>query len=157
MRGNQQGMERIGEPWVAGRPYRDRIGVYALVVAADGRLLCVLQEGEDMTELQLPGGGIDPGEPPIPALHRELREETGWVISTPRRFASFQSFTWLWDYRYWARKVHLVYLARAVRRAGPPLEAGHTPLLLEPAVAAALLDVAGDREMVRRAMVAGLI
>ena len=31
------------------------------------------------------GGGIDPGEHPIPALHREVMEETGWIIERPRR------------------------------------------------------------------------
>ena len=150
-------MKRIGEPWVAGRPYRDRIGVYGLLAGRDGRLLCVHQQGEDAAEMQLPGGGIDPGEQPLAALHREVREETGWVIGAPRRFATFQSYTWLWDYRYWARKVHMIYLARAIHRLGPPLEAGHTPHWLAPEVAARVLDVEGDREMVRRAMAAGLI
>ena len=39
----------------------------------------------------------------------------------------------------------------------PPLEAGHTPHWLTPGEAARVLDVEGDREMVRRAMAAGLI
>ncbi len=150
-------MKRIGEPWVAGRPYRDRIGVYGLLTGRDGRLLCVHQRGEDTEEMQLPGGGVDPGEQPLPALHREVREETGWVIGTPLRFTTFQSYVWLWDYRYWSRKVHMVYVARAIHRLGPPLEAGHTPHWLEPVEAARILDVEGDREMVRRAMAAGLI
>ena len=150
-------MKRIGEPWVAGRPYRDRIGVYGLLAGPGGRLLCVHQQGEDAEEMQLPGGGIDPGENPLAALHREIREETGWVIAAPRRFATFQSYVWLWDYRYWARKVHMIYLARVIHRLGPPLEAGHTPHWLAPEVAARVLDVEGDREMVRRAMAAGRI
>jgi len=150
-------MKRIGEPWVPGRPYRDRIGVYGLLVGRDGRLLCVHQRGEDAEEMQLPGGGVDKGEQPLAALHREVREETGWVIGGPRRFATFQSYTWLWDYRYWSRKVHMIYLARAVRRAGPPLEAGHTPHWLAPEAALQVLDVPGDREMVRRAIGEGLI
>lgn len=150
-------MKRIGEPWVAGRPYRDRIGVYGLLLGRDGRLLCVHQRGVDAEEMQLPGGGVDPGEQPIAALHREAREETGWVIAQPRRFAIYQSYTWLWDYRYWSRKVHLIYLARAIHRLGPPLEAGHTPHWLTPSAAARRLDVEGDREMVRRAMRLGLV
>ncbi len=142
---------------MAGRPYRDRIGVYGLLVGRDGRLLCVYQEGEDESEMQLPGGGIDPGEQPVRALHREVREETGWRIGDVRRFTGFQSYTWLWDYRYWSRKVHLIYLARAIHALGPPLEAGHTPHWLTPREALMLLDVPGDREMVRRAMAKGLI
>ncbi len=157
-------MERIGEPWIPGRPYRDRIGVYALVCAHSyaharrgGRLLCVLQETPEKVELQLPGGGVDPREHPLGALHREVREETGWTIAPARRVAAFQSFTWAWGSGYWARKVHLVYLARAVGRRGPPTEPGHTPLWLTPAEAARRLDVPGDRAMVRRAIAAGLL
>ncbi len=150
-------MERIGSPWRPGTPYRDRIGVYAVVLGRGGRLLCVHQETPTKSELQLPGGGVDPGEHPIPALHRELREETGWIVGWPRRIGAFQSFEWLWDHRYWARKVHLVYLVRAVRQDGPPLEPGHSPVWLAPEAAMTRLHVPGDRAMVRRALAAGLI
>jgi 8-oxo-dGTP diphosphatase len=150
-------MKRIGEPWVASRPYRDRIGVYGLIRHRDGRLLSVRQISEGKDEMQLPGGGVDPGEQPLAALHREVREETGWVIGAPRHFVTFQSFTWLWDYRYWARKVHVIYLARAIHPLGPPSEPEHIVHWLAPALAEKVLDVPGDRETVRRAMARRLI
>jgi 8-oxo-dGTP diphosphatase len=144
-------MRRIGEPFRR-KPYRDRIGAYAVIAGARG-LLLVDQEGE----LQLPGGGIDPGESPLQALHREVGEETGWRIAAPRRIGAFQRFAFLPDYGYWARKVQLVYIARAVRPLGLELEPGHLPLWLPPAEAARRLHIAGDREMVRRAMAAGVL
>lgn len=150
-------MRRIGEPWRPGRPYRDRPGVYALILRA-GRLLCVRQG----SELQLPGGGIDPGEQPLAALHREVWEETGWAIAgpdggPPRRIGSFQRYVWLWDYEYWARKVQVIYIARAVARRGPPVEDDHRPVFLTPAEAERDLMIAGDRWMVGAARARGLI
>ena len=145
-------MRRIGEPWLPGKPYRDRPGVYALIQGAGG-LLLVLQDGE----LQLPGGGVDPGEQPLRALHREVMEETGWRIAGPRRIDGFQRYNWMPEYQFWARKVQAFYLARAVRRLGPPGEADHLPLWMEPELAARKLDVAGDRAMVRRAIERGLV
>jgi len=150
-------MKRIGPPWNPDIRYRDRIGVYGLIQGRDGRLLCVYQVSERKQEMQLPGGAVDPGEQPLAALHREVREETGWVIGQIRHFASFQSYTWLWNNQYWARKVHVMYRARAIHPLGPPLEPGHTVHWLEPEVATRTLDVPGDREMVRRAMAQGLI
>ena len=144
-------MRRIGEPW-APRPYRDRPGTYAVIAGRRG-LLLVDQEGE----LQLPGGGIDPGESPLQALHREVREETGWRIATLRRLGAFQRYAWLPDYGYWARKVQTVYFARAVRPLPVALEPGHTPLWMPPSQAARRLHVEGDREFVRRALAARLI
>lgn len=145
-------MIRIGEPWRPGIPYRDRRGAYGLIAGPAG-LLCVWQEDE----LQLPGGGIDPGESPLRALHREVMEETGWIVGHLRRFAAWQRFNYLPDYGYWARKVQTVYLARAVRRTDRPLEPGHRPVWLTPPEAAARLSVAGDRAMVARALRAGLV
>lgn len=146
-------MKRIGEPWRPGRPYRDRMGAYGIIVGRDGHLLLV----DDRGELQLPGGGIDPGEGPVQALHREAREETGWRLGTLRRFAAFQRYVYLPDYGFWARKVQHIYLARAICSLGPPLEDWHVPLWMAPADAAEKLDVEGDREMVRRAILRGLI
>ena len=141
-------MRRIGEPWLPGKPYRDRPGAYGILVGSDGMLLLVEQDGE----LQLPGGGIDPGESPLQALHREVREETGWRIADPSRFDSFQRFAYLPDYGYWARKVQTIYLARAVRQLHPPLEPGHVAVWMYPADAARHLDVEGDRLMVAKAI-----
>lgn len=145
-------LRRIGEPWRSTKPYRDRPGVYGIITGRGG-LLCVWQDDE----LQLPGGGVDPGEQPIRALHREVREETGWVIGTPRRIASFQRYSWIPEYSMWARKVQAIYLARAIHPLGPPEEDGHTPVWLEPELAALKLDVEGDRRMVAMALDRGLI
>ncbi|MEM0944137.1 MAG: NUDIX domain-containing protein [Pseudomonadota bacterium] len=145
-------MRRIGETWVAGKPYRDRPGVYGILVGARG-VLCVDQEGE----LQLPGGGVDPGEQPLAALHREVREETGWRIGEARRLCGFQRYAYLPEYGFWARKVQAIYVARAVRELGPPEEPGHTPIWLKPAEALVWLDVAGDRWAMGLAMARGWV
>ena len=146
-------MRRIGEPFFAGKPYRDRMGAYGIILGRDGHLLLVEQDGE----LQLPGGGIDPGESPLQALHRETREETGWRIAELRRCGAFQRYVYMPDYGYWARKVQLIFTARAVCALGPPSEPDHVPVWMQPVVAAAALDIEGDRLMVRRALEAGLI
>lgn len=150
-------MRRIGETVRPGISYRDRRGAYGLILRG-GKLLCVWQEDE----LQLPGGGIDPGESPLQALHREVREETGWRIGgldggPPLRLGAFQRYVWLWDYKYWARKVQTIYLARAVARLGPPLEPGHRPVWLSPEEAARQLHVEGDRLAAASAQAAGLL
>ena len=146
-------MRRIGERYLPGKPYRDRMGAYGIILGADGNLLLVDERGE----LQLPGGGIDPGEGPIQALHREVREETGWRIADLRRFGVFQRFVYMPDYGYWAHKRQLIYVARAVRPLGPPTEGWHVPLWMSPADAAEKLDVEGDRVMVREAIDQSLI
>ena len=76
---------RFGTPPEAGRSYTRRPGVYA-ILPRRGMLLLTRQEAP-APELQLPGGGIDPGESPLTALHREVFEETGWRIAAPRRLA----------------------------------------------------------------------
>ncbi len=148
-------LKRVGEPPRADVRYRLRPGVYALLPLA-GELLLTHQQEPDH-DFQLPGGGIDPGEHPIAALHREVFEETGWRIADPRRVDAFQRFVYMPDYGYWGHKVQSVYLARAVYPLHPPLEAGHVPVWMPPADAARHLDVEGDRVSVARAMTLGLL
>ena len=50
--------------------------VCLIVKRPDGKLLSV-SRGSDVYDLNLPGGGIEPGETPEEAARRELREETG--------------------------------------------------------------------------------
>jgi 8-oxo-dGTP diphosphatase len=80
-------MRRWGEAVVRERRYRRRPGAYA-ILWRDGAVLLTLQ-AEPRPEAQLPGGGIDAGESPLAALHREVREETGWTIAGARRLGAF--------------------------------------------------------------------
>jgi 8-oxo-dGTP diphosphatase len=138
-------IRRYGEPVKPGQIYRRRPGVYAILVR-DGNIL-VTHQAEPVPEYQLPGGGIDPGEHPITALHREVREETGWKITMGRRLGAFRRFTYMPDYGFWAEKVCTIYLARPVYRLGPPTEAGHMAVWMTIPQALDVLGNDGDIAM----------
>ena len=141
-------IRRYGEAVKAEVRYRQRPGVYAILTGADGLLVTHQQDPEP--EIQLPGGGIDPGESPIAALHREVFEETGWRIAAPRRLGAFRRFTYMPEYDLWAEKLCHIYMARPVRRHGPPREPGHTAMWMAPELATGLLANQGDRAFVRQ-------
>lgn len=136
-------IRRFGEPPVRGQGYRLRHGVYAVLVL--GRDLLLTHQAEPEPEFQLPGGGIDPGESPLHALHREIFEETGWSIAAPRRIGAFRRFAYMPEYDRWAEKLCTIYAARPVRRLGPPSEVGHAAVWVPVAAACRLLGNAGDR------------
>ncbi|MEM6372078.1 MAG: NUDIX hydrolase [Pseudomonadota bacterium] len=134
---------RMGHPPEPGRRYTLRPGAYA-VLPRDGAVLLTCQFDPE-ADIQLPGGGIDPGESPIQALHREVYEETGWHIARPRRWGVFRRFVYMPEYTLWAEKVCHIYVARPTLRIGAPTEADHVPLWAAPDAAAGLLGNAGDR------------
>lgn len=138
-------IRRYGEPAKAGQRYRRRPGVYAVLLRGDS-ILATFQQAP-VPEFQLPGGGIDAGEQPVAALHREVIEETGWKIDVIRRIGAFRRFTYMPEYDLWAEKLCTVYLARPVLRLGPPSEAGHTAVWLPVEEAVARLGNPGDRAM----------
>ncbi|MEU2238599.1 NUDIX domain-containing protein [Streptomyces sp. NPDC018338] len=64
-----------------------RVSAYAIAVEDDRLLLIRLSDASPvfMPGLwHMPGGGIDPGEQPVEALSRELREETGLELADAR-------------------------------------------------------------------------
>ena len=141
-------MRRFGESFRPGVPYRDRPGAYAIIARGDAVLLATTPaEGETWL---LPGGGVDPGESTLPALHREVWEETGWQVAHVRRLGAFQRYCWMPDYGKWARKVCSIHLCRAGRRLSAPLEPDHTPVWVPAAAAAEMLSVAGERWFLRQ-------
>ena len=142
-------IRRFGEAVKAGQRYRLRPGIYA--VLRRGAEILVTHQAEPTPEFQLPGGGIDPGEHPIAALHREVFEETGWKIAIDRRLGAFRRFTYMPEYDRWAEKLCTIYLARPVLRLGPPSEAGHTAVWMTVGQARDMLANDGDRAMLARA------
>ena len=141
---------RFGEAPEAARKYTLRPGAYA-ILPRGGTLLLTCQH-QPVTEIQLPGGGIDPGESPVAALHREVYEETGWRIAAPRRLGAFRRYVYMPEYDLWAEKLCTIYLARPVRALGDPVEPDHSVVWLPAAEAADALGNPGDRHFVRRSL-----
>lgn len=137
---------RFGSPPQSHRRYTPRPGAYAIIDAGDS-LLATFQE-EPWPELQLPGGGIDPGESPQTALAREVMEETGYAIFAIRRLGMFHRYTYMPDYDLFAHKQCLIYTARLGMRRGDPTEPGHTAVFLPWQTAVERLAVPGDRSFV---------
>ncbi|MCR9088967.1 MAG: NUDIX hydrolase [Rhodobacteraceae bacterium] len=140
-------MRRFGEPPDADRRYRRRPGVYAVLRRGEDVLLT--HQNEPIPEFQLPGGGIDKGESPLAALHREVFEETGWRVGNVRRLGVYRRFTYMPEYDLWAEKLCTVYLARPVLAHGPPLETGHSAVWTSVAAAASLVASSGDAAFLR--------
>lgn len=143
-------IRRYGEAVKPAMRYRRRPGVYG--VLRDGDAVLLTHQADPVPEYQLPGGGIDPGENPIAALHREVFEETGWHIAGPRHVGTYRRFTYMPEYDLWAEKVCAVFQARPVLRLGPPSEAGHRAVWATPAIALDLLGNVGDRAMLAQAL-----
>ena len=115
---------RFGEPPRKEINHQLRPGAYAIL--RRGPYVLLTFQDAPFSEFQLPGGGIDPGENIIPALHREVMEETGYSIGTPRRLGAFRRYVYMPEYEMWAEKLCHIFLARPALKIGPPTEQGHS-------------------------------
>lgn len=139
---------RVGEPVRADQRYTLRTGAYA-VLERDGLVLLTHQR-QPNPEYQLPGGGVEPGEQLLPALHREIMEETGWRVGFLRRLGAFRRFTFMPEYDLWAEKMCLIYAARPAIKHGPPPEPDHRAVWIAPAIAIESVANEGDRMFLRK-------
>ena len=138
-------IRRVGEPPKARQSYRLRPGVYA-ILPLKRRFLLTAQTSPTL-DIQLPGGGIDAGESPLQALHREVFEETGWRIAWPRRIGAFRRFVYMPEYSLWAEKLCHVYCARPIRQISEP---GHVTVVMSGDEALETLGNDGDRLFLSR-------
>jgi 8-oxo-dGTP diphosphatase len=138
-------MRRFGDPRLTSKAYIRRPGAYA-IISEGSDLLLTLQDATDL-ELQLPGGGIDAGETPIRALHREVFEETGYRISNVRRLGAYQRFTYMAEYDLWAHKICHIFLCRPARRICEPPEPDHSVVWMPARTALTHLTNSGDRHI----------
>tara|TARA_R110002095_G_scaffold45100_3_gene40557 strand:+ start:91 stop:525 length:435 start_codon:yes stop_codon:yes gene_type:complete len=133
----------MGRPPRKDKTYRLRPGSYA-ILPLKGRFLVTAQVRPQI-DVQLPGGGIDPGESPLQALHREVMEEIGWRIANPRRLGAFRRYVYMPEYDIWAEKLCTVYVAHPVRPVAPPVEPDHITLVLSASECVKALGNDGDR------------
>ena len=139
---------RLGEPVRRNTRYTLRPGAYA-VLERDGKVL-LTHQSFPVPEFQLPGGGIDPGEQIVPALHREIREETGWRVGPLRRGGAFRRFAYMPEYDLWAEKLCHVFMGRPTLRMGPPSEPNHVAMWVLPQIAIELVGNDGDQYFLQR-------
>ncbi|ARO15676.1 8-oxo-dGTP diphosphatase [Ketogulonicigenium robustum] len=128
--------------------YRLRPGAYAVILQGDSILTTFQADPEP--EFQLPGGGIEAGESPTQGLLREVREETGWLVTGARRLGAYRRFCYMPEYDLWAEKLCTLYLARPVRQVAPPSEPGHSAVWMHLSNAVEMLDNSGERALLRR-------
>ncbi len=139
-------MKRYGSPRRANVKYIDRPGAYGII--ALGRDLLLTHQFLETSEIQLPGGGIDPGETPIRALHREVFEETGHRIAVQRRLGAYQRYSYMPEYDLWAHKICHIFLCIPARKISEPPEKNHTALWMDVIEAQSVLENAGDAAFV---------
>lgn len=140
-------IRRSGAPPQRDKRYTVRAGAYAILPIGQ-RFLLTAEMGEQF-DIQLPGGGIDPGESPLRALYREVREEVGWSISQPLRLGAFRRFVFMPEYDLWAEKLCHIYVAHPARRLHPPIEQHHETLILDADDAIAALGCDGGRRFLQ--------
>ena len=110
--------------------------INVIALTDDDQVLFVRQFrfGTEELTLEIPGGMCDPGEEPIDAARRELREETGYATSDLTRLGAIHP-----NPAIQTNRCH-VFLARGLTEAGPPEPDEHEDFELE---RVPLLDVDG--------------
>lgn len=124
--------------------YSKRPGAYG--IAWDGKRRLFLVRTPD--GLEIPGGGIEPGETPEQALRREFLEETGHELESVEPYLSIRQYLTKPLEEKFYHKYPTFFLTSLGRRVGPPLEVDHEPCWVEPHLARGHMAESGQDWMV---------
>jgi len=105
---------------IAGNRYKPRPGAYALVLDDEQRIAVV----RTPQGLFLPGGGIDVGETAEAALHREVREECGWLVTIKVELGRAVEYVFAEGEGHFAKQCTF-YLAELTEFIGGQIELDH--------------------------------
>ena len=133
-----------------GKRYLDRPSVYGLAFDDRARLLVVRVPSKE--QLVLPGGGVDSGEEPVAALHREIHEETGFAVRVAGLLGRANEFIVTKKKGKAHNKLGTFYLVALKAKLGPPLEADHEVHWLTHAEAGRTLSWESHRWALARAL-----
>ena len=123
---------------------RRTLVVAGLIIGGDGRILIAQRRADQALggKWEFPGGKVEPGEAPVTALARELREELGVTAEVGR----------IWDVVFHAYpEFDLVMLVYVCRIIGSPRAVEVADLAWVPAGELAAWDILpADRPLVER-------
>ncbi|MEV8388616.1 MULTISPECIES: NUDIX hydrolase [unclassified Streptomyces] len=105
----------------------------------------------DMWSVELPQGGIEPGESPVAAAVRELREETGWIATSAHAVSGA-----LYEAADWATQHFTVVRAHARTRAEAAPEHEETGLTSRTVETGELARIVRSGEVVDAATLAAI-
>lgn len=129
---------QFGEPR-AGRVYTDRPAAFG-ILERDGQIAAVrIEKPDGATWIDLPGGGVDPGETPEQGVVREFGEEAGLRVSVREPLTQADQFFVNTEGEAWNNRSAFFILDLVAPDAGLKIEDDHTLIWLSPLEAIASL------------------
>lgn len=123
----------------AGRTYADRPAAFG-ILERDGQVAVVrIEKPDGAVWVDLPGGGVDPGETPEQGVVREFGEEAGLKVAVRASFALADQFFVNTEGEAWNNRSAFFTLDLEADDSSLKIEEDHTLIWLSPLEAIACL------------------